>query len=69
LDFDWFVFNEAYGKFVFMLETEDESFKCNSCPQELEKGDTEENYKGIVDVHIADGIDMGNITKYGQGYS
>ena len=67
LNFDWFVFEEAYGKFVFMLDTSNKAFECNSCPKELEKGDTEENYKGVIDVHIADGIDMGNITNMVKG--
>jgi hypothetical protein len=50
-----------------MLDTNHEAFKCESCPKELERGDTEENYKGVIEVHIADGIDMGNITNMVKG--
>ena len=67
LDFDWFVFEKAYGKFIFMLNVEAESFECEKCPKELVKGDAENNYKDVIDVHIADGIDMGNITNMVKG--
>ena len=50
-----------------MLNIEVESFECEKCPYELVKDDAENDYESVRDVHIADGIDMGNITNMVKG--
>ena len=40
--------------------TED-AFGCSKCPDELLKGESEDDYETIREVHISDGIDMGNM--------
>ena len=50
-----------------MLNIEVESFECEKCPYELVKDDAENDYESVMDVHIADGIDMGNIINMVRG--
>ena len=58
---------KAYEKFIFMLDIPVESFSCQECPEEMSEGESEENYKDVIECHIADGIDMGNITNMVKG--
>ena len=69
IEFNWFVLDEAYEKFIFQLDLPAESFSCNDCPGELLEDDSEENYKDVIECHIADGIDMGKYNKHGQRYT
>ena len=39
----------------------EEAFGCNQCPRELEKGEQEDDFENKREVHICDGIDMGNM--------
>ena len=46
---------------------EKEAFDCRECPEEiLDDDDNELNYDD-VEVHIADGIDMGNVVNMVKG--
>ena len=56
------VFLKAFEIFIHATQynTED-AFGCSKCPEELLKGESEDDYETIREVHISDGIDMGNM--------
>ena len=39
----------------------EEAFGCNQCPGELMNGEKEDDFENEREVHICDGIDMGNM--------
>ena len=39
----------------------EDAFGCNKCPGELLKGESEDDFEDVKEVHISDGIDMGNM--------
>ena len=53
---------KAFEIFIHATQynTED-AFGCSKCPDELLKGESEDDYETIREVHISDGIDMGNM--------
>ena len=54
------VFYKAFEIYIYaQIVKVKECFGCPLCPEELEKGEIKEEYKGIIEVHITDGIDMG----------
>ena len=56
------VFLKAFEIYIHATHynTED-AFGCNQCPGELKKGENEDDFEDEREVHICDGIDMGNM--------
>ena len=56
------VFLKAFEIYIHATHyNTEEAFGCNQCPGELEKGDQEDDFENKREVHICDGIDMGNM--------
>ena len=45
----------------------EDAFGCNKCPGELLKGESEDDFEDVKEVHISDGIDMGNMQYPSKG--
>ena len=62
------VFLKAFEIFIHARQyNPKDAFGCNKCPEELLKGESEEDFKDIKEVHICDGIDMGNMQYPSKG--
>ena len=62
------VFLKAFEIFIHATQyNPKDAFGCNKCPEELLKGESEEDFKDIKEVHICDGIDMGNMQYPSKG--
>ena len=56
------VFLKAFEIYIHATHyNTEEAFGCNQCPGELEKGEQEDDFENKREVHICDGIDMGNM--------
>ena len=54
------ILNKAYEIFIHALNYDiEKAWGCSKCPKELEKGEQESMFHGVVEVHIADGVNMG----------
>ena len=65
---DWYTWSKGWETFLWSLDLDEkEAFDCRECPEEiLDDDDNELNYDD-VEVHIADGIDMGNVVNMVKG--
>ena len=64
------VFLKAFEIYIHATQYNTEyAFGCNKCPGELLKGETEDNFGNVREVHISDGIDMGNMQYPTKGFS
>jgi len=55
------VFFKAFEIFLHATDYNmNDAFGCEKCPKELLKGETEDDFENLREVHISDGIDMGN---------
>ena len=62
------IFNKAYEIYQHgIIYNKEEAFGCALCPQELKKGEFEEDFKNVIECHINDGIDMGSIENPTKG--
>ena len=62
------VFLKAFEIFIHATQyNPKDAFGCNKCPEELLKGESEEDFEDIKEVHICDGIDMGNMQYPSKG--
>ena len=53
-------FFKAFEIYIHTIKYDvEEAFGCPQCPSELLKGEKEEDFENIREVHITDGIDMG----------
>ena len=56
------VFLKAFEIYIHATHyNTEEAFGCNQYPGELEKGEKEDDFENECEVHICDGIDMGNM--------
>ena len=54
------ILKKAYEIFIHALNYDiEKAWGCSKCPKELEKGEQESMFHGVLEVHIADGINMG----------
>ena len=56
------VFLKAFEIYIHATQyNPEDAFGCNKCPGELLKGESEDDFEDVKEVHISDGIDMGNM--------
>ena len=56
-------FNKAYEIFIHAIDYDvEEAWNCDECPEPLKEGENEEDFDDI-EVHIADGIQEGNLNE------
>ena len=54
------ILKKAYEIFIHALNYDiEKAWGCSKCPKELEKGEQESMFHGVLKVHTADGINMG----------
>ena len=62
------VFFKAFEIYIQAIKYDvEEAFGCKQCPGELLRGEKEEDFENIREVHITDGIDMGNMQNEKKG--
>ena len=63
------IFKKAYETYQNgIIYNKKEAFGCNLCPQELRKGELEEDFRDVIECHINDGIDRGSIENPTKGF-
>ena len=59
------VFLKAFEIYIHAIHATqynpEDAFGCNKCPVELLKGESEDDFEDVKEVHISDGLDMGNM--------
>ena len=62
------VFLKAFEIYIHATQyNPEDAFGCNKCPGELLKGESEDDFEDVKEVHISDGIDMGNMQYPSKG--
>ena len=62
------VFFKAFEIYIHAIKYDaTEAFGCKKCPGPLRRGEKEEHFEGVREVHITDGIDMGYLHNERKG--
>ena len=62
------VFLKAFEIYIHVTQyNPEDAFGCNKCPGELLKRESVDDFEDVKEVHISDGIDMGNMQYPSKG--
>ena len=63
------VFLKAFEIYIHAINyVKEDAFGCELCPTELEDGENEDNFEGVRELHVVDGIDMGCQENEAKGF-